>query len=56
MEDSIIEQMKLNSEVNVCSLPENVWYELYQAKCTDLGIPCRQDKLMERFLNTMLMN
>ena len=30
--------------------------KLYEAKCIDLGIPCKHDKLMERFVTQMQLN
>ena len=47
MEDSIIEQMKLdeqNTKSHYCSIPMETWQALYEAKCQDLGIPCKMDK------------
>ena len=59
-EDSIIEQMKLDDRtqhpVNICSLPETTWLQLYEAKCYDLGIPCKSDKQQERFIGQMMLH
>lgn len=47
MEDSIIEQMRhadeMQNNVNYSSISENVWIQLYEAKCLDLGIPYKAD-------------
>lgn len=56
-EDSIINQImldeKMNSAVNVCTLPESTWIQLYEAKCRDLEITCKSDKQQERFITQM---
>jgi hypothetical protein len=59
MEDSIIEQMKLdelNARSHYCNIPQTTWEMLYEAKCQDLGIPCKMDKQMERFVTQNRLN
>ena len=47
-EDQIVQKMiledKISSQANVCTLPQRVWLNLYEAKCRDLGIQCKYDK------------
>jgi hypothetical protein len=57
-EDQIIDEMKLRDKYQnecVCSVPEKTWIALYEAKCMDLGIPCKSDKHQERFVTQMLL-
>lgn len=51
-EDQIIE----NININVSSMPEELWIKLYEAKCMDLGLPCKSDKQQERFVGQMMLN
>lgn len=51
-EDSIIES--LNNQ-NRSSISDNVWNQLYEAKCMDLGLPCKSDKQQERFVTQMTL-
>ena len=49
-EDSIIETL---ISQNQSTIPHHVWSKLYEAKCMDLGLPCKSDKQAERFITQM---
>jgi hypothetical protein len=52
-EDSIIEDL---NNLNGTTISEAVWNKLYEAKCMDLGLPCKSDKQQERFVTQMMLN
>ena len=59
-EDSILEDIRLDERINngvsASTVPDSTWRLLYEAKCMDLGIPCKSDKQLERFITQMKLN
>lgn len=57
-EEVIADEMDIGGTTqndNACDIPKSTWVALYQAKCMDLGIPCKPDKHQERFVTQMML-